>query len=77
MNAKYDRVDTFPKIGAWIIKIYVDDVGLVGIHVGEQEALRVIRHTQVPLVERTFMYKSEHEHYLVAEARNLSDDILE
>jgi len=76
VNAKFDRVDFFPKLGAFILKAFTDD-GLVSLHLDEDNAMRVVGELELPLVWRDFMYKSEHENWITAQARALNDDILE
>jgi hypothetical protein len=66
VNAKYDRVDHFPELGHWILKVYDDEDGLVGLHVDEATARAVIDYAELPVVERKFMYQSEYENYLKA-----------
>ncbi len=74
VNAKYDRIDYFPRFGAYIIKVY-DDEGLQGWHVSEEEAVKVFQHTDLPVCERDFMYESEYENYLIAKAQMLDDEM--
>ncbi len=77
VNAKYDRIDFFPRFGAYILKVYDDESGLQSWHVSEKEAIKVFQHTDLPVCERDFMYQSEYEAYLTAQAELLSDDRLE
>ena len=74
VNAKYDRVDFFAGIGAYVLKILDDDNGLMSVYVSEETAQRVVAHTEIPVVERAFMYESEHEGYLTAQATLLTDE---
>lgn len=67
VNAKYDRADHFAELGHWILKIWDDEDGLVGLHVDEATALQVIEYAELPVVERTFIYKSEYDNYLIAQ----------
>ncbi len=77
VNAKYDRMDYFPRIGAWILKVYDDEHGLVSCHLDEATAKAVVDFTEIPVVERPFMYQSEHEAYLTAQAKMLDDEWLQ
>jgi len=71
VNAKYDRMDHFPAFGAWILKVYDDEVGLVSCHLDEATARQVVEFTEIPIVERDFMYESEHEAHLQGQERML------
>lgn len=77
VNAKYDRMDYFPKIGAWILKVFDDEHGLISCHITETMARQVVAFTEIPIVERSFMYVSEHEGYLTGQANMLEDDWLD
>ena len=74
VNAKYDRMDHFPAFGAWILKVYDDEVGLIGFHIDEATARQVVAFTEIPIVERDFMYESEHEAHLQGQESLLNDD---
>jgi len=73
VNAKYDRVDYFPRNGAWILKVYDDEVGLMAMHVDEATARRVAEFALLPIVERPTMFASEHEGYLIAQQNSLEE----
>jgi hypothetical protein len=77
VNAKYDRMDYFPRIGAWILKVFDDEHGLVSCYLDEKTARKVVAHTELPIVERDFMFVSEHEGYLTAQAKMLDEDWLD
>ena len=69
INAKYDRIDHFGWLGHWIIKVWDDEKGLVGLHVDEAAARQVVEYAELPVVERDFMYKSEYDNYLLAQQK--------
>lgn len=69
VNAKYDRIDHFSWLGHWILKVWDDEHGLVGLHVDEATAKQVIDYAELPVVERDFMYQSEYEAYLQAQEK--------
>jgi len=73
VNAKYDRLDHFPEIGAWILKIYDDERGLLSAWVEEAEAQKIIKGTDLSVVTREFMYESEHRGWIEGQVANLSD----
>lgn len=75
VNGKYDRIDFFPKLGAYIIKIYDDEAGLVCYYTDEEQANKLHDEGDLPIVERDFMYESEHEGYLRAQSILLTDDM--
>lgn len=74
VNPKYDRIDYFEKLGAYIIKIYDDEIGLMAVHVDEDEAYRVKTATDIPIVDREFMLQSEHEAWVISQVNNLEQD---
>jgi hypothetical protein len=73
VNAKYDRVDHWPRIGAWAVKAYDDEVGLMVIFLPEDQVTKLLEQTDLPLIERDSMYHSEHEVYLRAQAAMLDE----
>ncbi len=75
VNAKYDRVDFFPDLGCYILKIIDDRDGMMAVHLPEEDALRVVAEAELPLVQRDFMFQSEYEGYLIAEANMLDDSL--
>ena len=66
VSAKYDRMDYFPALGAWILKCYDDDTGLMSLYIEEETARRVVDHTDIPVVQRDWMYQSEHNAYMIS-----------
>lgn len=77
VNAKYDRVDVYRPLGLYMLKFFTDDRGLVTIFTDEEVALRVVERAELPLVERDFIFQSEYEGHLVAEADRLTDEMFE
>lgn len=71
VNAKYDRVDHFAKLGAWMLKIFDDELGFVTMVVDEETALTTAEHAELPVVERETMFESEHEAWIKAESKRL------
>lgn len=71
VNAKYDRLDVFPWLSHWVVKVYDDNEGLVNISVEEATAHKIIYMTGLPLVVRDSMFNSEHEAYIQAQAAHL------
>lgn len=71
VNAKYDRVDHFPWLDHWVVKVYDDNEGLVNIAVDAETAGKVLYMTHLPLVKRASMYNSEHEAYIRAQAAHI------
>jgi hypothetical protein len=66
VNAKYDRIDHFPELGHWILKVFDDEKGLMGLHIDEATALSVVEFAELPIIERKFIYQSEYDGYLLA-----------
>lgn len=74
VNAKYDRVDYFPRLGHYVLKVYDDEAGLMSMHLSDDgSAERLIEEAELPIVERDWMYASEHESYVEAQAANLEN----
>ncbi len=73
VNAKYDRVDFFPAIGCYILKIIDEEDGMLAVYLPEEDAMRVIAEAELPLVERDYLFQSEYDGYLTAEANMLND----
>lgn len=63
INAKYDRIDQFKEIGAYILKI-VSDTGYSEEVISEESAFNIYRESELPLVPRTFIYESEYKLWL-------------
>ena len=75
VNAKYDRIDYIPRLGAWMLKIYDDEVGLITMHLGETEAMKVADVTELPVVPRDWIYESEYDGWIDAQASLLTDEM--
>lgn len=73
LSAKYDRLDHFKQLGIWILKILDDEQGLVQVVMEESQALKIARVALLPVIERDFIYQSEHELYIDAIASRLDD----
>lgn len=66
VNAKYDRIDVYRPLGIWILKMLDDKDGLVQAIMEEKQARKLAEFALLPIVERDFLYESEHELYLDA-----------
>lgn len=71
VNAKYDRIDHFKPLGIWILKMLDDKEGLVQAVMQEEQARKLAEWAMLPIVEREFLFESEHEMYLDAIAERL------
>lgn len=71
LNAKYDRMDHYAPLGIWILKCLDDKEGLVQAFMDEKQARKLAEWAMLPIVERTFLFESEHELYLDAIAERL------
>jgi len=69
VNAKYDSMHHFSWLGHWVLKVYDDEVGLMGLHIDEPTAKRIVAYAELPIVEREFIYQSEYEAYLQAQEK--------
>ena len=73
VNAKYDRVDHYAPLGIWILKMLDDKEGLVQAVMDETQARKLAEWAMLPIVEREFLFESEHEMYVNAIASRLDD----
>ena len=73
VSAKYDRLDHYAPLGIWILKVLDDKEGLVQAVMEESQARRLAEWAMLPIVEREFLFVSEHELYLDAIASRLDD----
>jgi hypothetical protein len=73
LNAKYDRVDHYAPLGIWILKCLDDEQGLVQVFMDEKQARKLAEFAMLPIVERDFLFESEHEQYLDAIADRLDE----
>lgn len=73
LNAKYDRMDVYRPLGIWLLKILDDEMGLVTAIMEQDKAIKLAKEAELPIVERAFLFESEHEAYLDAIADRLDD----
>lgn len=73
VSAKYDRIDVYRPLGIWILKMLDDEQGLIQAVMEEDQALKLAKFALLPIVEREFLYESEHELYMDAVAQRLDD----
>lgn len=71
VNAKFDTIHVQRELGIWILKILDDKEGLVQVIMEEPQARKLAEFAMLPVVERPFLYKSEHELWLDAMAERL------
>lgn len=73
-SPRFDRIDYFHRIGAYNLKLFVD---YDGFWLPEKQALHVNEVTEIPIIPRDWIFRSEHESYISSQASNLSEDWLE
>lgn len=73
VNARYDRIDHYAPLGIWILKFMEDERGMVEGICSEAYARNIAKVAMLPIVEREFLFESEHELYLDATAQRLDD----
>lgn len=71
LNAKYDRIDVYRPLGIWILKMLDDEQGLIQAVLDEKQAIKLAKFALLPIVEREFLYESEHNIYIDAIAERL------
>jgi len=73
VNARYDRIDHYAPLGVWILKIMDDESGMIEGICSEEYARNIAKVALLPIVEREFIYETEHEMYLDAMGQRLDD----
>jgi hypothetical protein len=73
VNAKYDSIHVQKELGIWILKCMDDKDGLIQVVLGEEQARKIAKFALLPIIERSFLYKSEHEMVLDAYADRLDE----
>jgi hypothetical protein len=73
VSAKYDRIDHYEPLGIWILKILDDKDGLVQAIMEESQARALAKFALLPIVEREFLYHSEHEMFIDAIGERLDE----
>lgn len=73
VNARYDRVDHYAPLGIWILKIMDDEHGVIEGVCSEDYARNIAKVAMLPIVEREFLYESEHELFIDAMSEKLDD----
>lgn len=73
LSAKYDRIDVYRPLGIWILKMLDDKQGLVQAILEQQQAIKLAKFALLPIVEREFLYESEHNLYVDAIAERLDE----
>lgn len=71
VSARYDRIDHYERLGVWILKIMDDQLGLIEGVCSEDFARNIAKVAMLPIVEREFIYESEHELFIDAIGQNL------
>lgn len=71
VNARFDRIDHYAPIGIWIIKIADDEHGMIEGICSEDYARSLAKVAMLPIVEREFIYESEHEMFINAMGQRL------
>ena len=71
VSAKYDSIHVYKPLGIWILKMLDDEQGLVQAVMDETQARKLAEFALLPIVERPFLYESEHNMYLDAIAERL------
>lgn len=73
VNAKFDRIDHYAPLGIWILKMVDDQEGFIQAIMKEDQAHKLAKIALLPIVEREFLYKSEHELFIEAVSEKLDD----
>lgn len=71
VNAKFDSIHVQKELGIWILKMMDDEQGLIQAILQEDQARKLAEFALLPIVERPFLYKSEHELYIEAISERL------
>lgn len=73
VNARYDRIDHYEPLGVWILKIMDDESGMIEGICSEDYARSLARVAGLPIVDREFIYESEHEMWIDGMGQKLDD----
>lgn len=73
VNARYDRIDHYAPLGIWIIKIMDDERGMIEGICSEEYARNLAKTAMLPIIDREFIFESEHEMYIDATSQRLDD----
>ena len=73
VNSKYDRIDHFGWINYWVVKVMDDEKGMMALSVDEKTARDIAGFALLPIVERDFIYQSEHEVYLKVQEKIMDE----
>ena len=77
VNAKYDRLDRFRGLGLMMLKVYIDDQGFALSFIEHEAGQKLHDEAEIPIIDRDFIYKSEYDLYLEAQANRLSDELFD
>jgi hypothetical protein len=87
LSAKYDRIDHFNDLGGelgwFILKVFDDEAGLIAAHLESDEvdkvqvALIAQDMETLPVIERSFIFKSEYNGFLESATDALDDSMFD
>lgn len=72
--ATSDKIDYFPGFGAYILKIFDEEQGMVGFTINEDTARLINEQAGVPYALRESISPMEYEGWLSWQVANVSDD---
>lgn len=76
LNPRYDWIRTFPWLNWGVINIVTEN-GVAQLHVTEDVAQHVHKHSEIPLIEMEWITDTDYNKYLEAQTKNLDDTWLE
>jgi hypothetical protein len=76
VNAKWDRVDRFARLGAFIAKLLTSE-GMMLVPMNEENAMKLVNNAGLPLVEREFIFESEFDVWQQAQIAMLHGEMQE
>jgi hypothetical protein len=78
VSAKYDRIDHLKPMGEYVLRVYDDEHGMVGLYLDDEEdAKNIIEYAGLPLVEREWITQSEYDSCIKAKAQRLNDSMFD
>ncbi len=77
VSAKYDRIDHFPRLGFFLMKVIDPEHGFICMAIDEGTAQKLYDTAELPICDRDTIFKSEYEMYLKAQSQQLDDSWLE
>jgi hypothetical protein len=64
LSPAFDRIDHYEPLGLWVLKVVDSEHGMVQAVLNENYARKLAKLALLPIINREFLYESEHELYV-------------